>query len=158
MSVSWDWGARSLRPAWVLGKTLSGERVCTENHSSWMALDIMLLAKAETGECYQVCDGRPTTWNWSSRVSVWYHVTVFPEIIDDHDCGSCWKSPKQGDLSNQCPRDKCSHQDLGISQKTAICLQGRKSRDILFVKIDYFINRLIEIQAVSSLPGYTFQL
>lgn len=36
-------------------------------------------------------------------------------------------------------------------------LQGRKSHDILYVEIDYFINRLIEIQAVSSLPGYTSQ-
>lgn len=73
-----------------LGTWYSGERVCTENHLSLMALDITLLAKAETGECYRVCDGRPTAWNWSSRVSIWYHVTVFPEkIIDDHDCSSC---------------------------------------------------------------------
>lgn len=56
------------------------------------------------------------------------------------------------------PGDKCSYQDLSISQKTVICLQGRKSHDILYVEIDYFINRLIEIQAVSSLPGYTSHL
>jgi hypothetical protein len=37
----------------------------------------------------------------------------------------------------------------------AICLRGRKRHGILHIKIDYFINRLIENQAASSLPAYT---
>lgn len=34
------------------------------------------------------------------------------------------------------------------------CLRERKRHDILHVEIDYFINRLIENQAASSLPAY----
>lgn len=138
---------------------LRRSKVCTGNPLCLLALGIRLLAM---------------TWDQGVLQGMWWSThrmglefwglrlvlcDCFPweDVIDDHDCSSYWKSPKQGDLSNQCPRDKCSYQDLGISQKTAICLQGRKSHDILYVKIDYFINRLIEIQAVSSLPGYISQ-
>lgn len=68
-------------------------------------------------------------------------------IDDDMIVFSCWSFWTSELWAINAPGDKCTYQDLGSSQKKSICLRRRKRHDILHIKIDYFINRLIENQA-----------